>query len=40
MRKRTKMNNYKSKKLFRKTANPLRMNKRGLTGLKRGGIRL
>ena len=42
MRKRWKMNNRRSKKLFRKTARPVNMNKRKQAGrgIKRGGTRM
>ena len=42
MRKRWKMNRRRSRRLFRKTAKPVRMNKKYNTGrgIKRGGTRL
>jgi hypothetical protein len=40
MRHRQKMNRGSSRKLFRKTARPIRKNNMKKHGLKRGGIRL
>lgn len=42
MRKRFKMSKKRSKRLFRKTARPVVMNKRKVTGrgIKRGGTRM
>lgn len=40
MRYRSKIRRKKSKKIYRRTVRPLKMNKRKKAGLKRGGTRL